>query len=111
MARQYLLEQLIEALRCLPSVGAKSAQRMAYFLLERDREGGRHLAKLLAEDICDLWVKGHPIGRSTSCGTANGDGVADYIYTCASELGCDFEHAFFEGLRVDRVIEFNEKRG
>ena len=35
-----LLEQLIEALRCLPGVGHKSAQRMAYHLLERNREGG-----------------------------------------------------------------------
>ena len=34
-----LLEQLIDGLRVLPGVGAKSAQRMAYHLLERDREG------------------------------------------------------------------------
>ncbi|MCX7627586.1 MAG: recombination mediator RecR [Methylophilaceae bacterium] len=38
------LEQLIEALRCLPGVGPKSAQRMAYHLLQRDRAGARHLA-------------------------------------------------------------------
>ncbi|MBS0462362.1 MAG: recombination protein RecR [Proteobacteria bacterium] len=44
-----LLEQLIEALRCLPGVGQKSAQRMAYHLLERDRDGGRRLAGRLAE--------------------------------------------------------------
>ena len=37
------------ALRCLPGVGAKSAQRMSYYLLERNREGGRYLAKVLAE--------------------------------------------------------------
>jgi recombination protein RecR len=42
-----LLEHLIEALRVLPGVGAKSAQRMAYHLLERDREGGRRLAERL----------------------------------------------------------------
>ena len=36
-----LLEQLIEALRILPGVGPKSAQRMAYHVLEREREGGR----------------------------------------------------------------------
>lgn len=42
-----LLEQLIEALRVLPGVGAKSAQRMAYQLLERNREGGRRLAAAL----------------------------------------------------------------
>jgi recombination protein RecR len=43
-----LLEQLIEALRCLPGVGQKSAQRMAYQLLERNREGGTRLAQALA---------------------------------------------------------------
>jgi recombination protein RecR len=44
-----LLDQLMAAFRCLPGVGAKSAQRMAYHLLERDREGGRKLSQLLAE--------------------------------------------------------------
>ncbi|WP_028771174.1 recombination mediator RecR [Silanimonas lenta] len=42
-----LLEQLIEGLRVLPGVGAKSAQRMAYHLLERDREGALRLAERL----------------------------------------------------------------
>lgn len=42
------IEQLIEALRCLPGVGPKSAQRMVFHLLERDREGGRQLAAALA---------------------------------------------------------------
>lgn len=44
-----LLEQLIEALRVLPGVGRKSAQRMAYQLLERDRAGGERLAAALHE--------------------------------------------------------------
>jgi len=39
---------LIEALRALPGVGQKSAQRMAYHLLERDRDGGRRLGERLA---------------------------------------------------------------
>ncbi len=38
------LDELIEALRCLPGVGPKSAQRMAYHLLQRDRSGALHLA-------------------------------------------------------------------
>lgn len=41
------LEELIEALRCLPGVGPKSAQRMAYHLLQRDRNGALHLARAL----------------------------------------------------------------
>ncbi|MCM8610905.1 recombination mediator RecR [Accumulibacter sp.] len=38
------LESLIEALRCLPGVGPKSAQRMAYHLMQHDREGAQRLA-------------------------------------------------------------------
>lgn len=46
-----LLEQLIDALRCLPGVGQKSAQRMAYHLLERNREGALRLADAMKEAI------------------------------------------------------------
>lgn len=41
------IQELIEALRCLPGVGPKSAQRMALHLLERDREGAVQLARTL----------------------------------------------------------------
>lgn len=44
-----LLSRLIEALRCLPGVGPKSAQRMAFHILERDRAGGRGLAEAIAD--------------------------------------------------------------
>jgi recombination protein RecR len=43
------LEALVDALRCLPGVGPKSAQRMALHLLERDREGAQALAVALGE--------------------------------------------------------------
>ena len=43
-----MLEQLLDALRILPGVGQKSAQRMAYHVLERDRDGGTRLAEALA---------------------------------------------------------------
>nr|WP_225444527.1 recombination mediator RecR [Pseudomarimonas arenosa] len=46
-----MLERLIEALRVLPGVGHKSAQRMALHLLERQRERGRHLAAMMAEAL------------------------------------------------------------
>jgi recombination protein RecR len=49
MAERSLLNQLVEALRCLPGVGPKSAQRMAFHLLERDRDGGRRLAQVLGQ--------------------------------------------------------------
>jgi recombination protein RecR len=41
------LDELIDALRCLPGVGPKSAQRMAYHLLQRDLPGARRLAAAL----------------------------------------------------------------
>ncbi len=44
-----LLTDLIEALRCLPGVGGKSAQRMAFHLLERERERGLKLAGALEQ--------------------------------------------------------------
>jgi recombination protein RecR len=44
-----LLEQLIEALRCLPGVGPKTAQRMALQLLTRNRDQGRRLANSIME--------------------------------------------------------------
>jgi recombination protein RecR len=47
MSQSPLLLQLIDALRCLPGVGPKSAQRMAFHLLERDRDGARKLSRAL----------------------------------------------------------------
>ena len=41
------LEELTQALRCLPGVGPKAAQRMALHLLQHDREGAQRLAKAL----------------------------------------------------------------
>jgi recombination protein RecR len=49
MSERSLLNQLIDALRCLPGVGPKSAQRMAFHLLDHDREGGRRLAQVMGE--------------------------------------------------------------
>ncbi len=51
MSHAPLIGRLIEALRCLPGVGPKSAQRMAYHMLERDREGARRLAETLLEAV------------------------------------------------------------
>ncbi|GAC1624971.1 MAG: recombination mediator RecR [Nevskia sp.] len=45
------LQRLIEALRRLPGVGPKSAQRMAFHLLDRDRDGAAYLGSMLAEAL------------------------------------------------------------
>jgi recombination protein RecR len=54
MAERTLLNQLIDALRCLPGVGPKSAQRMAFHLLERDRDGGSRLARVMGEAMARI---------------------------------------------------------
>lgn len=46
-----LVDKLIQSLRCLPGVGPKSAQRMAFHLLERDKEGAKKLSSVIAESI------------------------------------------------------------
>jgi recombination protein RecR len=69
-----LLEQLIDAFRVLPGVGSKSAQRMAYHVLERERAGGRHLARVLAEAV-------ERIGHCTRCRDFS---EADVCPVCAS---------------------------
>lgn len=69
-----LLDQLIDALRVLPGVGAKSAQRMAYHLLERQRDGGVRLAGVLAESM-------ERIGHCRRCRDFSEDALCP---TCAS---------------------------
>ena len=46
-----LLNQLIQAFKILPGIGEKSAQRMAFYLLEKNREGGLNLAKLISTSV------------------------------------------------------------
>jgi recombination protein RecR len=46
-----LLGQLMQGLRCLPGVGPKTAQRMAFYLLQRDRNGAMKLAETLIEAV------------------------------------------------------------
>ncbi len=57
-----VIGRLIEALRCLPGVGPKSAQRMAYHLLERDRDGAMVLAGALQEAV-------EKVGNCSRCRT------------------------------------------
>ncbi|MDN6318599.1 MAG: recombination mediator RecR [Marinobacter sp.] len=48
MAFSPLVDELVESLRCLPGVGQKTAQRMAFHLLERERAGGVRLSGALS---------------------------------------------------------------
>lgn len=49
-----LLQSLMDTLRCLPGVGPKAAQRMAYHLLQRNRKGGIELAHILHEAMINI---------------------------------------------------------
>ena len=53
-ASDSLLDQLVEALQCLPGVGVKTAQRMAFALLERNRPRGRVLASVLKDALDNI---------------------------------------------------------
>jgi recombination protein RecR len=67
------LVHLIDALRCLPGIGPKSAQRMAFHLLEYDRDGGQHLARSLLEAL----------DRTTHCQNCRLLSEADLCPICA----------------------------
>ena len=68
------LEELIQALRCLPGVGPKSAQRMAYHLLQRDSQGAGRLAGAL----------GDALQRIRHCARCNTFTEAEICALCAS---------------------------
>jgi recombination protein RecR len=74
MSDKPLLDQLVDSLKCLPGVGPKSAQRMAFHILQRDRAGGARLAAVLAEAV-------QSIGHCRTCRTLTEDEVCSL---CAS---------------------------
>ena len=97
------LENLIDALRCLPSVGPKSAQRMTLHLLERDRDAALQLAAALREAV-------EKVGHCTVCRNFTelevceicGDARRDKTVVCVVETPADVlaieQSAGFRGL-------------
>ena len=69
------LEELIAALRCLPGVGPKSAQRMAFHLLQRDKPGAQRLAHALS----------HALERIRHCDRCNSYAEAAICELCGSQ--------------------------
>jgi len=69
------LAALIDALRCMPGIGKKSAQRIAYHLLQRNREGAKKLADALNEAV-------EHIGHCRRCRNFSETPLCDY---CSSE--------------------------
>lgn len=70
MQKKGLLGQLIQNLCCLPGVGPKTAQRMAFHLLQRDRNGAQTLAETLLRSI-------EEIGHCRQCRTLTEDGLCE----------------------------------
>jgi recombination protein RecR len=79
MQNQGLLKGLIQSLCCLPGVGPKSAQRMAFHLLQRNRAGGRQLSEILSQAM-------NNIGYCRDCRTLTEVEVCD---VCANHLRDD----------------------
>lgn len=75
-----LLDELIQSLRCLPGVGPKSAQRMAFQLLERDRKAGLKLASALSSAMSD-------IGHCQSCRTYTEETLCPICASHKREIG------------------------
>lgn len=85
-----VLEQLISALRCLPGVGPKSSTRMAYHLLQRDRQGAQLLAASLQQALdklahCDYC---NNFSEHTVCSVCQ-DAARDKTSLCVVEMPTD----------------------
>ena len=97
------LQHLLQALRALPGVGNKTAQRMAFHLLERDREGGRALAEALAAALrdvgrcprCRMFAEG---GLCPICASASRDPATLCVVQAPADVIAIEESASFRGL-------------
>ncbi len=75
-----LLQQLIDALKCLPGVGPKSAQRMAFYLLERDTAGAKNLSSALIEAV-------EKIGHCSMCRTLSENELCEICVSTSRDDG------------------------
>ncbi|HMS26795.1 MAG TPA: recombination mediator RecR [Burkholderiaceae bacterium] len=90
MSDSNALDTLIQALRRLPGVGVKSAQRMAFHLLQHDREGALHMAQALTQAatqvnhcaLCNTLTQAH------ICPTCS-DEARDHTRLCVVETPAD----------------------
>ena len=84
------LEALIESLRRLPGVGVKSAQRMAFHLLQHDREGAQRLATSLQSAVANIrhCERCHTFTESVVCSTCL-DASRDARLLCVVETPAD----------------------
>ena len=84
------LDALVEALRRLPGVGAKSAQRMAFHLLQHDREGAQRIAASLQAAVANVrhCERCHTFTEAPVCSICL-DGTRDVRQMCVVESPAD----------------------
>jgi len=97
------LEHLVEALRCLPGVGPKSALRMAYHLLQRDRKGASTLADALDNSLqvighCQLCNNFSEQPVCTLCSAGNRDGTLLCVVEMPTDLMMLEQTQAFQGM-------------
>lgn len=97
------LEQLVEALRCLPGVGPKSALRMAYHLLQRDRQGANTLALSLNNALqvishCSLCNNFSEHAICPLCASSNRDGSLLCVVEMPTDLMMLEQTQAFKGM-------------
>lgn len=90
MADNHSLSALIEALRRLPGVGAKSAARMAYHLMQHDRAGAVLMAQALQGAAANVrhCARCHTFTESQTCATCS-DAQRDTSQLCVIETPAD----------------------
>jgi recombination protein RecR len=105
MAIEPALEGLVESLRRLPGVGQKSAQRMAWHLLQHDRSGARQLAAALlaADEKLGHCARCHTFTQASVCATCS-DPARDAGLLCVVETPAD--QAAFERTGSYRGLYF-----
>lgn len=99
-----LVQELIDSLKCLPGVGAKSAQRMAFHLLERNRRGGSKLANTLASAMTD-------IGHCQSCRNFTEENLCEICQSPKRKLATTLCIVESPGdvIAIEQTGEFNGK--
>lgn len=90
VAAEPALERLVEALRCLPGVGIKSAQRMAFHLLQHDRDGASRLAEALQSAVTGVrhCARCHTFTEAEVCRTCL-DPQREHRLLCVVETPAD----------------------
>lgn len=98
-----LIQQLIDSLQCLPGVGPKSAQRMALYILEKNRQGGRAIANSLQKAI-------EKIGNCKQCRTFTEDEICNICTSHKRDGGilCIVETPA-DMLAIERTSSFSGK--